>query len=74
MQISPLVSPQYSLTVSLAEQLPPGKKKKWAWVRKTLCTIHTQKSTQEEADVEKKMTQMTETKQGEYKQNHSIGC
>lgn len=53
MQISPFVSPQYSLIVSLAEQLPPGKKKKWEWVRKALCTIHIQKSTQEEVDVKK---------------------
>lgn len=66
MQISPFVPPQYSLVVSLAEQLPPGKKKKWVWVRKTLCAIHIQSSTQEEADV-KKISQMTETRPGEYK-------
>lgn len=73
MQISPFVSPQYSLIVSLAGQLPPGKKKKWVWVRKTLLAIHIQKSTQEEADV-KKISQMTETRPGEYKQSHSIDC
>lgn len=72
MQISPFVSPQYSLIVSLAEQLPPRKKKKWVWVRKTSCTTHLEKSMQEEADV-KKISQMSETKQGQCKQNHSIG-